>query len=298
MPDLFEMSEPIGVYAAALGSFSLYLTHMMVIPLAAAAGRALVGSSPDSVTAQWLGFLPWYLAFSAVSAWALYALVERPVLVWREGVLKSWSLGADWRLVLRLRPVSTRVTLFLLTALSWGIAPDTIWAQEHAQTPAHQLEKPKAAPPKPTAAPAKPRVAGAHAKAPAVAPAQQAKQVPALPAAPPLAMPTPAPKVIAHVHSSAPHNEPPVAAIRAAVRALVARRPPVSAVARSGARGADPSTSGPRYAVSWPTHKVSLSWPAVPDRTVLAWPLASRSPVDVGLSLDSAPSSISTGRPR
>ena len=74
----------------ALGSFSLYLTHMMVIPLAAAAGRLTLGEGALPVTARWLAFLPWYLVFSAVSAWTLYLFVEKPVLVWRDGVLASW----------------------------------------------------------------------------------------------------------------------------------------------------------------------------------------------------------------
>jgi peptidoglycan/LPS O-acetylase OafA/YrhL len=71
----------------ALGSFSLYLTHMMVIPLAVAGGKASFGAG-TTLTAQWLAFLPWYLALSGVSAWALYAAVERPVLIWRDGVLR------------------------------------------------------------------------------------------------------------------------------------------------------------------------------------------------------------------
>ena len=62
----------------ALGSFSLYLTHMMVIPVAVAGSRAMLGATTPSTTTQWLAFLPWYLALSSVSAWALYAAVERP----------------------------------------------------------------------------------------------------------------------------------------------------------------------------------------------------------------------------
>jgi peptidoglycan/LPS O-acetylase OafA/YrhL len=71
----------------ALGSFSLYLTHMMVIPLAIALGLVLVGPGSVSLTVRWLAFLPAYLVLSALSAWALYSVVERPVLVWRDRVL-------------------------------------------------------------------------------------------------------------------------------------------------------------------------------------------------------------------
>jgi peptidoglycan/LPS O-acetylase OafA/YrhL len=71
----------------ALGSFSLYLTHMMVIPVASAAGRVFLGDGQASVTSRWLAFLPWYLLFSVLSAWALYSAVERPVLLWRDRVL-------------------------------------------------------------------------------------------------------------------------------------------------------------------------------------------------------------------
>ena len=71
----------------ALGSFSLYLTHMMVIPPAIALGRLLSDQGSASVTARWLAFLPWYVLLSALAAWALYSVVERPVLVWRDRVL-------------------------------------------------------------------------------------------------------------------------------------------------------------------------------------------------------------------
>ena len=78
----------------ALGSFSLYLTHMMVIPVAVAGSRAMLGATTPSTTTQWLAFLPWYLALSSVSAWALYAAVERPVLAWRDRVLHPVRRGA------------------------------------------------------------------------------------------------------------------------------------------------------------------------------------------------------------
>jgi peptidoglycan/LPS O-acetylase OafA/YrhL len=72
----------------ALGSFSLYLTHMMVIPPAMELGRILLDGGPASVTARWLAFLPGYLLLSALAAWALYAVVERPVLIWRDRMLR------------------------------------------------------------------------------------------------------------------------------------------------------------------------------------------------------------------
>jgi peptidoglycan/LPS O-acetylase OafA/YrhL len=60
---------------------------MMVIPLAIALGLVLVGPGSVSLTVRWLAFLPAYLVLSALSAWALYSVVERPVLVWRDRVL-------------------------------------------------------------------------------------------------------------------------------------------------------------------------------------------------------------------
>jgi peptidoglycan/LPS O-acetylase OafA/YrhL len=72
----------------AVGSFTVYLTHMMVIPMAVAAARVgPVGPAAD-LPRQWLAFLPWYLGFSALSAWTLHVCVERPVLAWRERVLR------------------------------------------------------------------------------------------------------------------------------------------------------------------------------------------------------------------
>ncbi len=69
----------------ATGSYTLYLTHMMVLSLAASlAARMIPLSEGASLTARWLVFLPWYLAMSALSAYLLHRYVERPVLQWRD----------------------------------------------------------------------------------------------------------------------------------------------------------------------------------------------------------------------
>lgn len=61
----------------ATGSYTLYLTHMMVLPLAAA------------VATQWITFVPWYLALTSLSAYLLHRFVERPVLMWRDRRLQA-----------------------------------------------------------------------------------------------------------------------------------------------------------------------------------------------------------------
>jgi peptidoglycan/LPS O-acetylase OafA/YrhL len=74
----------------ATGSYTLYLTHMMAIPFA----QALADATPfagASLAGQWLAFLPWYLGLSALSAFALHRLVERPVLEWRDRFLRSFE---------------------------------------------------------------------------------------------------------------------------------------------------------------------------------------------------------------
>lgn len=69
----------------ATGSYTLYLTHMMVLPVAAAlAARAVPLAEGASLTARWIAFLPWYLVMTAVSAYVLHRYVERPVLQWRD----------------------------------------------------------------------------------------------------------------------------------------------------------------------------------------------------------------------
>ena len=73
----------------ATGSFTLYLTHMMVMPIAGAlAARFTVGESA-SLGMRWLGFLPWYFALAAASAYLLHRCVERPVLEWRDRRLQA-----------------------------------------------------------------------------------------------------------------------------------------------------------------------------------------------------------------
>jgi peptidoglycan/LPS O-acetylase OafA/YrhL len=69
----------------ATGSYTLYLTHMMVLPVAAAlAARSVPLSDGATLAARWLAFLPWYLALTLLSAYLLHRYVERPVLVWRD----------------------------------------------------------------------------------------------------------------------------------------------------------------------------------------------------------------------
>jgi peptidoglycan/LPS O-acetylase OafA/YrhL len=89
-----------GSYSAFLGramwqplatwSYTLYLTHMMVLPAAAAlAARAVPLASDASLGARWLAFLPWYLVLTGFSAYLLHRYVERPVLVWRDARLRA-----------------------------------------------------------------------------------------------------------------------------------------------------------------------------------------------------------------
>jgi len=67
----------------ATGAYSLYLTHMMVMPVASALGARFMWTR-GGITQEWLSFLPWYLLLSTVSAWLLHRFVERPVLEWRD----------------------------------------------------------------------------------------------------------------------------------------------------------------------------------------------------------------------
>ena len=67
----------------ATGAYSLYLTHMMVMPIASALGGRFMWTR-GSITQEWLSFLPWYLLLSVASAWLLHRFVERPVLEWRD----------------------------------------------------------------------------------------------------------------------------------------------------------------------------------------------------------------------
>lgn len=67
----------------ATGAYTLYLTHMMVMPIASALGGRFAWTR-GSITQEWLSFLPWYLLLSVASAWLLHCFVERPVLQWRD----------------------------------------------------------------------------------------------------------------------------------------------------------------------------------------------------------------------
>jgi peptidoglycan/LPS O-acetylase OafA/YrhL len=74
----------------ATGSYTLYLTHMMVLSLAARlAARAVPLAEGASLTARWIAFLPWYLALTMLSAYLLHRYVERPVLQWRDRRLQT-----------------------------------------------------------------------------------------------------------------------------------------------------------------------------------------------------------------
>jgi peptidoglycan/LPS O-acetylase OafA/YrhL len=69
----------------ATGSYTLYLTHMMVLPAAVAfAARTVPLAEGASFTARWMAFLPWYLVMTALSAYVLHRYVERPALQWRD----------------------------------------------------------------------------------------------------------------------------------------------------------------------------------------------------------------------
>jgi peptidoglycan/LPS O-acetylase OafA/YrhL len=69
----------------ATGSYTLYLTHMMVLPVAAAvATRTVPLTDGATLAARWLACLPWYLALTVLSAYVLHRYVERPVLMWRD----------------------------------------------------------------------------------------------------------------------------------------------------------------------------------------------------------------------
>ena len=76
----------------ATGSYTLYLTHMMVLPVAAAlAARSTPLAEGATLTTRWLSFLPWYLVMTVLSAYLLHRFVERPVLVWRDRRLRAMT---------------------------------------------------------------------------------------------------------------------------------------------------------------------------------------------------------------
>ena len=80
----------------ATGSYPLYLTHMMVLPLAAAfAARVIPVAANASLTARWVAFVPWYLSLTVCSAFLLHRYVERPVLEWRDRRLRATARVAS-----------------------------------------------------------------------------------------------------------------------------------------------------------------------------------------------------------
>ena len=83
----------------ATGSYTLYLTHMMVLPAAGALAAMFPLTSGASVAARWLAFVPWYLALSAASAYLLHRYVERPVLRWRDRRLHSTADSSHARVI-------------------------------------------------------------------------------------------------------------------------------------------------------------------------------------------------------
>ena len=74
--------------ALSTGSYTLYLTHMMILPLAVALATVSSPGSRGTVLYEWMSFLPWYLGLSATSAFLLHRLVERPILGWRNRILR------------------------------------------------------------------------------------------------------------------------------------------------------------------------------------------------------------------
>jgi peptidoglycan/LPS O-acetylase OafA/YrhL len=85
----------------ATGSYTLYLTHMMILPPAGMLA-GLAPLAPDaSTTAKWLTFVPWYLALSAASAFLLHRYVERPVLMWRDRRLHAAAESPHTRTIPR-----------------------------------------------------------------------------------------------------------------------------------------------------------------------------------------------------
>ncbi len=83
----------------ATGSYTLYLTHMMVLPAAGALATMFPLTSGAAVAARWLAFVPWYLALSAASAYLLHRYVERPVLRWRDRRLHSTADSSHARVI-------------------------------------------------------------------------------------------------------------------------------------------------------------------------------------------------------
>ena len=78
----------------ATGSYTLYLTHMMVLPVAGVLAAMSPLAPGDSLAGRWVAFVPWYLALSAAAAWLLHRYVERPVLMWRDRRLQAATHSA------------------------------------------------------------------------------------------------------------------------------------------------------------------------------------------------------------
>jgi peptidoglycan/LPS O-acetylase OafA/YrhL len=85
----------------ATGSYTLYLTHMMVLPVAALAARTIPLGAGASLTSQWLAFLPWYLVLTGLSAYLLHRYVEAPVLRWRDRRLATIADASSQTIVAR-----------------------------------------------------------------------------------------------------------------------------------------------------------------------------------------------------
>jgi peptidoglycan/LPS O-acetylase OafA/YrhL len=85
----------------ATGSYTLYLTHMMVLPIAVALAAAVLAPGA-SLTSRWLVFLPWYAALASASAYLLHRYVERPVLQWRDRRLQEAGTRDEARYLARL----------------------------------------------------------------------------------------------------------------------------------------------------------------------------------------------------
>jgi peptidoglycan/LPS O-acetylase OafA/YrhL len=88
-------------------AYTLYLTHMMTLPLAVAFGRTFPWLSGDTLTAEWLNFLPWYTTLSALSAVLLHRSVERPALRWRDRWLARHEGATKEQLSIQSLPVCT-----------------------------------------------------------------------------------------------------------------------------------------------------------------------------------------------
>ena len=67
---------------------------MMAIPVAVGLSRVYPWTGGDRLMGSWLNFLPWYLALSAITAFALHRLVEQPGTDWRDRYLDQRRGGS------------------------------------------------------------------------------------------------------------------------------------------------------------------------------------------------------------